>query len=91
MTRRQLRAIITGQTTLTLLAAAAAGIPAGVAAGRWAWQSFASSIGIVPAPAVPLLTLAAGLAGLLLAGNLLASGPALLAARTPPAAALRAE
>jgi hypothetical protein len=33
----------------------------------------------------------AGAAALLLAGNLLASGPALIAARIPPATALRAE
>jgi ABC-type antimicrobial peptide transport system permease subunit len=37
MSRRQVRAIITWQTTLTLGIAIGAGAPLGIAAGRWAW------------------------------------------------------
>ena len=40
---------------------------------------------------VPVLPVALGFVALLAAGNLLAVAPALIAARTPPAAALRAE
>ncbi len=91
MTRRQLRGIVAWQTTLTLLAAAAAGIPLGIAAGRWAWEAYSGSLGIVPAPLVPAGILLAGLGGLLVAGNVLTSGPAMIAARTAPAAVLRAD
>ena len=66
-------------------------MPLGIAAGQWAWTSFANSIGVVPSPVVPGLSLLAGVALLLLAGNLLTAFPALLAARIAPAAVLRTE
>jgi predicted lysophospholipase L1 biosynthesis ABC-type transport system permease subunit len=91
MTRRQVRAVIAWQTTLTLLIAVAFGLPLGIAAGRLAWQAFAGSLGITPVTVVPALVLAAGAVVLVLAGNLLASGPAAVAAQTDPAVALRAE
>lgn len=71
--------------------AALAGVPAGVVAGRRAWVSFAGSVGFVPVTVVPVLAVLLGLLALLAAGNLLAAVPAAVAARTPPAAALRAE
>ena len=91
MTRRQVRAIITWQTTLTLAIAIGAGAPLGIAAGRWAWGTFAGSLGVNPVTVVPVLLLAVGGATLILAGNLLAAVPAVVALRTDPAAALRAE
>lgn len=91
MTRAQIRAVVCWQTSVILTIAALAGIPLGVAAGRWAWTSFAGSLGVMPAPQVPVLWLAAGFAALLAAGNLLAVGPAEVAARIRPAATLRAE
>jgi len=91
VTRRQVRAIITWQTTLTLLIALGAGMPLGSAAGRWAWRSFAASLGVVPVTVIPVLALAAGSAALIAAGNLLALAPATIAARTPTDATLRAE
>jgi ABC-type antimicrobial peptide transport system permease subunit len=91
MTRRQVRAIITWQTTLTLGIAIGAGAPLGIAAGRWAWRAFAGSLGVYPVTVVPVLLLAIGGATLMLAGNLLAAVPATIAFRTDPAAALRAE
>jgi predicted lysophospholipase L1 biosynthesis ABC-type transport system permease subunit len=91
MTRGQVRVIITWQVTLTLLTAVAAGIPLGIAAGRWAWHSFAGSLGVVPVTVVPVLVLAAGSVALIAAGNLLALVPAALAARTSPGTTLRAE
>ena len=68
-----------------------AGVPLGVAAGHWAWAAFATSLGAVPVAVVPVLALLAGFAVLLVAGNLLAAVPGAVAARTPPAAVLRAE
>jgi ABC-type antimicrobial peptide transport system permease subunit len=91
MTRRQVGAIITWQTTLTLAIAIGAGAPLGIATGRWAWGTFAGSLGVDPVTVVPVLLLAAGGATLILAGNLLAAVPAVVALRTDPAAALRAE
>jgi putative ABC transport system permease protein len=88
---RQIRAIVAWQSSTILVIAVAAGVPLGIAAGQWAWTSFANSIGVVPTPVVPDLSLLAGVALLLLAGNLLAAVPALLAARIAPAAVLRME
>ena len=88
---RQIRAIIAWQTSTILAIAVALGVPLGIAGGQWAWTSFANSIGVVPSPVVPGLSLLAGVALLLLAGNLLAAFPAFLAARIAPAAVLRTE
>ena len=91
LSRRQLREIVAWQASVILVVAALIGVPLGVAAGRWAWASFASSVGAVPVSVVPVTALILGVAALLAAGNLLAAIPAAIAARTPPAAALRAE
>jgi hypothetical protein len=88
---RQIRAIIAWQTSTILVVAVAAGVPLGVAAGQWAWTSFANSIGVVPTSVVPGRSLLIGVVLLLFAGNLLASVPALLAARIAPATTLRTE
>jgi ABC-type lipoprotein release transport system permease subunit len=90
MTRRQVRAIVAWQTTVTLVLAVAAGLPLGLALGRWAWQAFAGSLGVVPVTAVPALALVAGTAALLIAGNVLTALPGRVAARTAPAVTLRA-
>jgi predicted lysophospholipase L1 biosynthesis ABC-type transport system permease subunit len=91
MTRVQLRAVVAWQTTLTLVIAVAIGGPLGIIGGRWAWHAFAGSLGAEPVSEVPLLLLVLGLAAVVVAGNLLASVPAALAARTPATLALRAE
>jgi hypothetical protein len=91
MTRRQIRAVIAWQTTLTLLIAVVIGGPLGVVGGRLAWRAFAGTLGVVPIVEVPLAVLILGLATLVLTGNLLAALPAAVAARTRPAAELRTE
>jgi len=90
MTRRQVRAIVAWQTTVTLVIAVGAGLPLGLALGRWAWQAFAGSLGVAPVTAVPALALMAGTLALLAAGNLLTALPGRVAARTAPAVTLRA-
>jgi FtsX-like permease family len=91
LTRRQVRETVAWQASIILLIAAAVGVPLGIAAGRWAWTSFAASLGVVPVTVVPGLALLAGFLGLLAAGNLVTAVPASVAARTRPAALLRAE
>ena len=91
LTRRQLRGVVSWQASVILLVAAVVGVPLGMAAGRWAWTSFAVSLGVVPVTVIPVLALLAGLIGLLVAGNLLAAVPASVAARTRPGVLLRAE
>ena len=91
MTRRQVWAAVAWQTTLILLIAVLVGAPLGVAAGRVGWRGFAESLGVVPFTEIPLLTLIAGLLALVVAGNLLASVPAAIAARTRAALFLRAD
>ena len=91
MTRTQIRAVIGWQTTVTLLIAVAVGLPLGIAAGRLAWHGFAGSLGAVPVTEVPLGVLIAGAVALAVAGNLLTSLPAAIAARTRAAALLRAQ
>jgi predicted lysophospholipase L1 biosynthesis ABC-type transport system permease subunit len=91
MTRAQIWAVIAWQTTLTLLIAVLAGGVLGIIGGRLAWRAFAGSLGVVPVIEVSVPALILGLAALVLAGNLLAALPAAVAARTKPAASLRAE
>ena len=91
MTRGQVRGVIAWQTTLTLLIAVVVGGPLGIACGRLAWRAFAGSLGVVPIVEVPVAALVLGLAGLVLAGNLLAALPAAVAARTRPGVSLQAE
>ncbi len=91
LTRRQVRAVISWQASVILLAAILVGGPLGIAAGRWAWTGFAGSLGVVPVTVVPGAALLAGCIVLLVAGNLLTAIPASLAARTRPAAELQAD
>jgi ABC-type antimicrobial peptide transport system permease subunit len=91
LTRRQVMATVAWQASVIVVIAALIGVPLGVAAGHWAWTTFATSLGVVPVTAIPVLALVAGVLALLAGGNLLAAGPGAVAARTPAAAVLRAE
>ena len=91
MRRSQLRTVVLSQATTILVVAIAISDPLGIAAGRWAWTAFANAIGVVPAPVVPAAALALGVLALLAAGNILATWPAAIAARTPVARTLRSE
>jgi FtsX-like permease family len=91
MTRRQVRAIVAWQTSITLGIAVLAGIPLGAVAGRLAWRAFAGSLGVAPITVVPVLFAVAGAAALLTVGNALTAVPGAIAARTSPSIALRTE
>jgi hypothetical protein len=67
-----------------------AGVPLGVALGRWLWTLFAHQIGVPPSPVVPLVAFVV-VPGVLLLANAIAALPARAAARTHPAAVFRSE
>jgi hypothetical protein len=89
--RRQVAFTLSWQTTTVAVIGIVVGIPAGIAIGRLVWRVFADNLGVVSVPVVAgwLLTIVA--LGTLVVANLLAIGPALVAARTRPAALLRSE
>jgi hypothetical protein len=91
LTRRQVRAVIAWQTTTILMLAIAVGLPLGIAAGHWAWGSFAASIGVVPVTVIPWGALVAGLLAVLVAGVVVTAAPAILAARGSTTVDLRSE
>jgi ABC-type lipoprotein release transport system permease subunit len=89
--RRQVAAAVCWQATAVALAGIAVGTPIGVAAGRVIWRAFATNFGVVPVPVVQPLLVAALIAGVLAAANILAVTPAVMAARSRPAHLLRVE
>ena len=89
--RRQVSSTVVWQATTLAVLALLAGLPLGVAAGRWAWVLVADWLGVVPVSVVPTLVLALVALATVLAANLVAAVPAWMAARTRPAIVLRAE
>jgi ABC-type antimicrobial peptide transport system permease subunit len=87
----QIRAAVAWQATTFVAAAMVVGIPLGILAGRFAWQIFANQLGTLPesvTPPVPLLLLAPAA---ILAANVIAVLPAIVASRLRAATVLRAE
>jgi len=90
-TRRQVRHAIAWQATTIAAIALLIGLPTGIAGGRWAWRVFATQLGVLPEPAVPLPTILIAIPAALVLANLIAAAPARAAARTQPATVLRTE
>jgi ABC-type lipoprotein release transport system permease subunit len=89
--RRQVSAAVAWQATTVALIALAAGLPLGVALGRWTWTLLIDRIGLGAEPVTPWPALLAAALATVLAANLVAAWPGRMAARTPPAVALRSE
>jgi ABC-type lipoprotein release transport system permease subunit len=89
--RRQVSATVAWQASIFAMAAVLAGVPLGIASGRWAWQLVANSLGVASEPVVPSLGVLAIAAVALLAVNLVAAGPGWVAGRLRPALVLRSE
>jgi hypothetical protein len=91
LSRRQVQAVVAWQAVALAAAALAVGLPLGVVAGRWSWAVFAGSAGVAGDASVPPPLLLLAVPAALLAAVLIAAGPGWAAARTRPAAILRAE
>ena len=89
--RSQVSATVAWQATTLAVLATVFGLPIGVIIGRLAWRLLGEQLGIVPEPAMPVMTLVLALPVTVLVANLMAVVPGLLAARIGPGAALRTE
>jgi hypothetical protein len=87
--RAQVGAAVCWQSTTIAIVGIVLGVPIGIAAGRVIWRAFASNLGVVPVDIAPVHLIVLFALGVLVVGAGLAVLPALLAARTPPAEALR--
>ena len=90
-TRAQVASTVAWQSLTLIAVAVVIGLPAGIAAGRWAWSLFASAQGTVSEPVVPLLLVLLTVPAAIVLAELVALVPGRLAARTRPALVLRAE
>ena len=87
---RQVASAVAWQATTLALIGIIIGVPLGVAVGQAIWKAFANNLGAVPVSVVPIWLVGALVAGVVVVGNLLAIGPALVATRSKPASLLRA-
>jgi FtsX-like permease family len=89
--RGQVSAAVAWQATTVAVLALAAGLPLGVALGRWTWSLLIDRIGLGAEPVTPWPALLAAALATVLVANLVAAWPGRMAARTRPAVALRSE
>jgi MacB-like periplasmic core domain len=89
--RGQVRATVAWQATGFAVLAVVAGIPLGVAAGRWAWILVNQGLHSLAGPVTPTLAVLAVVPATVLVANLVAALPARAAAATRPAVVLRSE
>lgn len=91
MRRAQVLRAVVIQALLVANAALLVGLPLGLAAGRVAWSRFASDLGVVDTIRLPLGALALVVPVVEVVAGAVAMVPAIVAARTRPAVALRTE
>jgi hypothetical protein len=89
--RGQVSAMVAWQATTFAAVAILAGLPLGIAAGRWAWRLTAEQLGVASPPVSPPLAILAIAAGAVVAANLIAAPPGWIAGRLRPALVLRSE
>jgi hypothetical protein len=90
-TQRQLAAAVAWQSTAIVGIGLVAGIPLGIALGRFLWQLFAHQLAAVVDPTIPAFPILLVAVGALVLANLVAALPGRSAARTPTALVLRVE
>ena len=91
LVRRQVVAVVIWQASIPVAIGTLAGVPLGIAVGRFLWARFASELYVVPQPAISTVTVAAVATSTLVLAILTAIVPGWRAARTSVASALRAE
>jgi putative ABC transport system permease protein len=91
MFRRQISAITAWQVSTLTGLALLAGLPLGIAAGRWSWALFAHGLGIPAAAITPLWPVLLMVPAVILIANAVALWPGRATARLSPADVLRAE
>jgi ABC-type antimicrobial peptide transport system permease subunit len=91
MVRRQVREVVAWQVTILTGLALLAGLPLGVAVGRWAWALFTGGLGVPPGALIPVPFVLLMIPVAVLLANAVAYWPARAAARLSPARVLRAE
>ena len=87
----QVAATVAWQATTVAIVGIVIGVPLGILIGRATWSAFASNLGFVPVSIVQGWLLAALIAGILVAANLLAALPALAARRSRAGQLLRTQ
>ena len=90
-TRRQVGAAVGWSATTVAGVALLAGLPLGVAGGRWAWAVLADRLGTPAVPVTPVVAALLAVPTTVVLANLVAWLPGRAARRIPPAIALRAE
>lgn len=85
----QISAAVAWQATTVAAVALLIGVPAGIIGGRAVWTAVADQIGVVVSPQVPWLPITAVVAVAAVLANIVAAGPAAVAARISASSALR--
>jgi predicted lysophospholipase L1 biosynthesis ABC-type transport system permease subunit len=91
MCRRQINFITAWQASTVTGLALLAGLPLGVAAGRWSWALFARDLGIPVMSITPIRPVLLTVPAVILIANTAAFWPGRAIARLSPADVLRAE
>ena len=91
LVRRQVVAVVIWQASIPVAIGTLAGVPLGIATGRFLWARFASELYVVPQPVISMVTVAAVATSTLALVILTAIVPGWRAARTAVASVLRAE
>jgi hypothetical protein len=87
----QVGSVVAWQATTLAGIGIIVGTPLGVITGRAVWRAFANNLGAVPVSVVPIWSLVALLAGVVIVANLIAIAPALLATHSKAKELLRAQ
>ena len=74
--KRQVGSTVAWQATTIALIGVIIGVPLGIVVGQAVWKVFANNLGAVPVSVVPIWFIAVLSAGVLVAANLIALGPA---------------
>ena len=89
--RRQVSAITAWQVSTLTGLALLAGLPLGIAVGRWSWMLFCRGLGIPAVPITPIWLVLVMVPAVIVIANAVAFWPGRAAARLSPAEVLRAE